>query len=450
MKNALAATRTALTWLVATACLLAAGIVAAAPASATSDTYTVTTASSVRATATATGVVLGELAKGAQVKASGTASGGWLPVSYAARTGYVETADISADKVAATIVTTGPAGTKLALAPVNIREGASLDDAILTVLDKDTVVKVTGLTSAGFTQVSYDGKTRWIYTEFLSAATDSTPDVVATFKTTAKLALRVTGELSAKNQRTIAKGKKVAATGTNTGSYSRVIYSGKVGWVITGYLKAVSGTPANRVLPLRKATRYINAAGVTMRASADAESAAVTTLDVGTPLRTTGATKSKFSGVIWDGVTKWVPTNYLSRSRTAVVAPTPPEPTEVDLGSTSLNKLEPYGKAAVLEVRANFPQIKTIYGWRSSSAYSSDHPNGRATDNMLPDYKNNKALGDALAAYVIANADRLHVTYLIWRQRTYRIARGSWVKMADRGGDTANHMNHVHISFYPS
>ena len=36
------------------------------------------------------------------------------------------------------------------------------------------------------------------------------------------------------------------------------------------------------------------------------------------------------------------------------------------------------------------------------------------------------------------------------RDSTYTIARGSWVKMADRGGDTANHMNHVHVSFKAS
>lgn len=452
MKNARAVTRAALTWLVATVSLLTAGMLVAVPAVAATNTYTATAATSVRTAAAATAAALGELAKGDRVLATGAAAGDWLPIAYAVTTGYIAVAGVSADKSAATEVTTGPAGNKVAAAPVNIRETASLDATIVAILDKATVVKVTGISSGGFTQISYEGKTRWIYTEFLSAATDTTPDVLATFKTTAKLALRVTGALTATNQRTIAKGKKVAGTGTHAGSYSKVVYSGKVGWVITGYLKAAAGTPAKLVLPLRKATRYINAAGVTMRASADAESAAVTTLELATPLRTTGATKNKFSGVIWDGTTRWVPTSYLSKSKPkpAVVTPAPVPIKGGDLGSTSLNKLEPYGKAAVLAVRAQFPQIKTIYGWRSSSAYSSDHPNGRATDNMIPDYKNNKALGDAVAAWVIANAKELHVTYLIWRQRSYRIGRGYWTKMADRGGDTANHMNHVHISFEPS
>jgi hypothetical protein len=46
---------------------------------------------------------------------------------------------------------------------------------------------------------------------------------------------------------------------------------------------------------------------------------------------------------------------------------------------------------------------------------------------------------------VIANQDALGVSYAIWNQR---INTGSgWKGMEDRGGVTANHEDHVHISF---
>ena len=101
-----------------------------------------------------------------------------------------------------------------------------------------------------------------------------------------------------------------------------------------------------------------------------------------------------------------------------------------------------------MAVRAKFPQITTIYGWRASSSYSEDHPSGRAVDFMVPSYKTNKALGDKVAQYLIDNAEKLHVNYVIWRQRSYSIERGSWKKMEDRGGATANHLDHVHVSFF--
>ncbi len=70
----------------------------------------------------------------------------------------------------------------------------------------------------------------------------------------------------------------------------------------------------------------------------------------------------------------------------------------------------------------------------------SDHPAGRAIDFMV-----NRATGDALAECALRSKDELGITYVIWRQR---INYGNgWKPMEDRGGVTANHFDHVHISF---
>ncbi|MGY1829292.1 hypothetical protein ACI8AA_02555 [Geodermatophilus sp. SYSU D01180] len=57
--------------------------------------------------------------------------------------------------------------------------------------------------------------------------------------------------------------------------------------------------------------------------------------------------------------------------------------------------------------------------------------------------------GNAVAQYVIDNAARLHVDYVIWKQRIFVIGSSGWRGMADRGSPTANHMDHVHVSFNP-
>jgi len=70
----------------------------------------------------------------------------------------------------------------------------------------------------------------------------------------------------------------------------------------------------------------------------------------------------------------------------------------------------------------------------------SDHPQGRAIDFMV-----NRATGDALAQCALDNMAALGVKYVIWKQR---INYGDgWKPMADRGGVTANHFDHVHVSF---
>ena len=47
--------------------------------------------------------------------------------------------------------------------------------------------------------------------------------------------------------------------------------------------------------------------------------------------------------------------------------------------------------------------------------------------------------------YLLSHADELNIEYLIWRQ-TYIPAHGERSRMQDRGGDTANHYDHVHVT----
>lgn len=83
--------------------------------------------------------------------------------------------------------------------------------------------------------------------------------------------------------------------------------------------------------------------------------------------------------------------------------------------------------------------VDTVYGV-AGRANASDHPRGKALDFMV-----DRAAGDRLAAYARANMDELGISYVIYRQR---IDTGSgWEAQEDRGGVTANHMDHVHISF---
>jgi hypothetical protein len=59
------------------------------------------------------------------------------------------------------------------------------------------------------------------------------------------------------------------------------------------------------------------------------------------------------------------------------------------------------------------------------------------------------AKGDAVAQFVIDNAERFGVDYVIWEQRIFMIGGSGWQAMEDRGSITANHYDHVHVSFNP-
>lgn len=428
--------RMTIAWLALTAVLaMSAGLVMGITAQAATSVFTVRTSVNVRSGPGTASSLLSTLQEGQVVQARSSASNGWLPILFNNATAYVYASYVTATASTSTPATVGIAGRKTPTVAVNVRSTPSLTATIAATLTKGAPVKVTGRVSGDFTEVTVSGATRWIYTKFLSAATDSSPEVVATATTTAALTLRDTPSFTATSPGDVKAKTVVGLTGAHQGSFSQIVISAKPAWVLTGNLSIATTTTALS-LPVATGLRYVTAA-VTLRASAAAGSAAIATLAKGAQVQITGITKSGYSQVIYDGKGVWLPSTSLSATK----------PSVSDLGSTSLNKLLAYGKAAVPVIRDQFPEIKTMYGWRAYSAYSSDHPSGRALDVMIPSYKTNKALGDRVAAYVIAHHKELHVNYIIWRQRSYTMTRGSWVSMANRGSDTANHLDHVHISF---
>lgn len=92
--------------------------------------------------------------------------------------------------------------------------------------------------------------------------------------------------------------------------------------------------------------------------------------------------------------------------------------------------------------------ITNIGGYRPGDP--EDHGTGHAIDVMVPA---GSELGDRVAQYAINNANRAGIKYIIWKQRFWAPFYSiygpaySWNIMGDRGGDTANHYDHVHISF---
>ena len=76
----------------------------------------------------------------------------------------------------------------------------------------------------------------------------------------------------------------------------------------------------------------------------------------------------------------------------------------------------------------------------------SDHPHGNAIDLMT---HRNRAQGRQLAEHFRQNHAQLGVKYVIFEQMIASPRTGwQWRRMPDRGNPTANHMDHVHVSFH--
>ena len=105
------------------------------------------------------------------------------------------------------------------------------------------------------------------------------------------------------------------------------------------------------------------------------------------------------------------------------------------------------------EVDRRFGPFSAIGCYRPGN--DGEHPLGRACDFMLSSggvmpAASSIQKGYDIAAWAQANASRLGIMYIIYRQRIWdvRMASSGWVPMENRGSITANHYDHVHISVF--
>jgi hypothetical protein len=120
--------------------------------------------------------------------------------------------------------------------------------------------------------------------------------------------------------------------------------------------------------------------------------------------------------------------------------PKPAATADCGLNTGQLGAVKPFVRTAAEFLGCAFDK-PTVLGV-AGRGNASDHPGGRALDFMV-----DRATGDQLAACTIRNREALGVSYVIWRQR---IDTGSGFRaMEDRGSPTANHLDHVHVSFKP-
>ena len=117
-------------------------------------------------------------------------------------------------------------------------------------------------------------------------------------------------------------------------------------------------------------------------------------------------------------------------------------------GKADERRLQRYTILTNRAVSAAFPQIQSIGGYRPDSM--KWHPQGLALDIMVssaapPLSPQGIALGNGILQFLMHNAKTLGVDHAIWRQRIY-YPNGTSEAMADAGGLTANHFDHVHVA----
>ncbi len=173
--------------------------------------------------------------------------------------------------------------------------------------------------------------------------------------------------------------------------------------------------------------------GVAVHADADSASPVLKRLERGQKIDVTGRTRDGWTEVVLADLPRWVPSRQVAD--------------DLPLGTQPCNKmseagLQPDTVKVFRAVCERFPQV----GEYGGIAGRGEHATGQALDIMV-----RGSLGDEIAAFLQEHRSELGIEYLIWEQRIWRPATSaSWRPMSDRGGDTANHVDHVHVTTYGS
>jgi hypothetical protein len=169
-------------------------------------------------------------------------------------------------------------------------------------------------------------------------------------------------------------------------------------------------------------------------------------LPKGTKVSVSGKVDGLWAEVVSDGKSRWVKAQYLSATKPVANAGGGSiSQAACKSGSSMEAGLTQDAIRVHRAICAMFPDISSYGGLRSGDS-GSEHSSGRAVDIMI----NSSSEGQEIADWLRANYKKLGVSQLIWEQHIWTVQRSSegWRAMEDRGGATANHMDHVHVSVY--
>ncbi len=473
-------------------------------------TATASATVNIRARGTIFSEILGRLAEGQPVSVLGESVNGWTPVDHAGKQAWISTqylrlsdtpgptsGQAEASTPAAAEPTTSPPGagqpqpaapstqpttaapatTKPATAApttppsavvsqavantvVNVREQATTASPSRGLLAKGESIGVTGVSQNGWTPVNYGGQAGWVASRYLDTVavtppTTAPPTSTSAAYTTTAVNIRAGASTTNKVITVADKGTAIQLTGKVKGQWSEIVWDGSIAWICNLYISsdASASTPESTTtptvtapsLPKVIATKYTTT-GVNVRTTSSPDSPIVDVAPAGTSVQVTGVVENGRTQVIWAQAVRWIASSYLASSPDS--APVAAALTGGSLntgGSSGLDQIKASAKNIVLVTRQRYPQIKTMYGWRSSA---DDHGAGKAVDLMLPSYRSNQDLGWEIANYYRTHASELGIQYIIFGQKIWNISRDGegWRAMADRGSDTQNHYDHVHIT----
>ncbi|MCC5893896.1 MAG: D-alanyl-D-alanine carboxypeptidase family protein [Alkalibacterium sp.] len=260
---------------------------------------------------------------------------------------------------------------------LNLRSGASTKHKILLTIPKGKKVDYLSKSGSWF-KVKYNGKTGFVSSSYVKkaavpapsktktpAAKAATPNKVE-YQTTTNLNLRAGASTKHKVLLTIPKGRKVDYV-SKSGTWFKVKYSGKTGFVSSSYVKNVTAAAPSKAKAQPAPTKtaptpkgeYQTTSNLNMRAGGSTKHKILLTIPKGKKVEYVSATGSWFQ-IKYSGKTGFVSSKYLTKVNAAAKPAPEVKPTHIN-GVLLVNKAHGlpshYAPGENKEARAAFNQM---------------------------------------------------------------------------------------------
>ena len=251
--------------------------------------------------------------QGSTVNVLGASVNGWTKVSFNGQSGYISTPYLTAVAGSAPVAPApAPAvdkvlGTAQAIYEVNFRSGPSTSDSIMQSVMQGGTVNVLAASVNGWTKVSFNGRTGYISSPYLTATAVSTPapapvvdNVVGTATAAYAVNFRAGASTGTGILMVVPQGATVNLLGGDANGWTKVSYAGKTGYISTPYLLSNSATAR---------TTY----AVNFRAGASTGTGILMVVPQGATVNVVAASVNGWTQVSYAGKTGYISSDYLAR-----------------------------------------------------------------------------------------------------------------------------------------
>ncbi|PVE79278.1 hypothetical protein DC421_25520 [Priestia megaterium] len=200
---------------------------------------------------------------------------------------------------------------KVTASKLNVRSGAGTNYGIIGSVVKDQTLSVVSKSGSWY-KINYNGRTGYVSSDYVQASGITTPPAESTTYTVTASTLNVRSGAGTSYAAigSVTKGQKLSVV-SKSGSWYKINYSGRTGYVSSDYVQASGTTP-----PAESTTYTVTASTLNVRSGAGTSYASIGSVTKGQKLSVVSKSGSWYK-INYNGRTGYVSSDYVQSSATA-------------------------------------------------------------------------------------------------------------------------------------